>query len=139
MSYHISEACTGCTLCAKSCPVFAITGEQGSLHSINEKRCVDCGVCGRVCMKGAVADNAGKLCSPLKRAEWPKPVINREICSACQICVHDCTAGALRISLPQSRGDIGVFAELADSKRCTGCAICMRHCPIAAITMEVPA
>jgi len=136
MSYHISEACSGCTACAKNCPVFAISGERNAHHSINEKRCVECGVCGRICMKGAITDNAGNVCSPVKRSEWPKPVINSEICSACQICVNDCTPGALRISLPRFRGDIAVYAELFDSKRCVGCGICQQHCPIEAIRME---
>ena len=136
MSYHITEACIGCTACVKSCPVFAISGEKNSLHSINEKRCVACGVCGMICMKSAVTDSAGKTCSPVKRADWPKPKINTKICSACQICVNDCTAGALRISLPQFQGDINVYAELYDSKRCVGCGICRQHCLIEAITME---
>jgi ferredoxin len=136
-SYRISEDCIGCTACAKFCPVFAITGKKGSLHIVNENRCVQCGVCGRVCPKGAIIDGAGNTCTPVNRAEWPKPLINTEICSACSICVNDCTPGALRISLPQFPGDIKVYAELAQPKQCVGCAICKSHCPIKAISMEV--
>ena len=135
MSYNITDECSGCTLCAKNCPVFAISGEKGERHIINEKRCVECGVCGRMCMHNAVVNNSGKLCLPVKRGNWPKPVIDRKICSACQICVSDCTAGALRIASPQFRGDINVFAELFDSKNCVGCGICEQHCPIGAIRM----
>lgn len=136
MSYHINEACSGCTACAKNCPVFAISGERNARHSINEKRCVECGVCGRICMKSAIVDNSGKICSPVKRTEWPKPVINAGACSACRICVNDCTPGALQISQPKFKGDIHVFAELSESKRCVGCGICRQHCPIGAIKME---
>ena len=136
MSHTINEACTGCTACVKNCPVFAISGERNEHHAINEKRCVDCGVCGRICLKSAVIDNNGKICSPIKRPEWPKPLIDREICSACQICVNDCTPGVLRISQPAFRGDIKVYAELFDRKGCTGCGICQRHCPVGAINME---
>ncbi len=135
MSYTISGLCGGCTACAKLCPVFAIEGERGGLHTINEKRCVECGVCGRICSKGAVSDSAGKICSRVKRSEWPVPVINTELCSACGICVNDCTKEALRISLPRFRGDIKVYAELADERRCVGCGICEKHCPLGLITM----
>ena len=137
MPYTISQACTGCTACVKNCPVFAITGEKGERHSIKEKRCVECGVCGRVCQKGAIADADGKICSPQKRSEWPKPRIDTDLCSACQICVTDCTRQALRISLPTFKGDIRVHAELFESSRCTGCGICETSCPLKAITMEV--
>jgi ferredoxin len=137
MAYNITEACTGCGACAKLCPVFAITGEKDTRHIINEKRCVDCGVCGKVCQKSAVIDCTGKTCAPVKRSLWQKPVIKTENCSACSICVNDCTAGALRISMPKFRGDIKVFAELVLPQKCTGCAICESHCPIGVITMEV--
>ncbi|GHV96317.1 hypothetical protein AGMMS50293_26370 [Spirochaetia bacterium] len=134
-SYRITETCIGCTACVKTCPVFAISGERGKVHSINEARCVGCGVCGRVCPKGAVIDGKGKSCAPVKRQQWPKPVVNEALCSACAICVKDCTPGALRISLPRSRGDIQVHAELFVPQNCVGCGICEKHCPLGAIAM----
>ena len=135
MSYNITGACSGCTACARLCPVFAISGERNVRHVINEKRCVECGVCGRICQKNAIADNEGKICVPLKRSQWPKPAINPDDCSACSICVHDCTQGALRITLPKFRGDINVFAELVNPQKCTGCAVCESHCPVGAVRM----
>ncbi len=44
--FHIDETlCTGCMLCAKKCPVSAITGEKGKPYHINEKLCTKCGNC----------------------------------------------------------------------------------------------
>lgn len=135
MPYSITEDCIGCTACAKLCPVFAIQGERGARHKVNTRRCVSCGVCGRACPKGAVLDGGGTACAPVPRPRWRKPVIDETLCSACSMCVAVCTAGALAISLPKHRGDIHVFAELAEPKKCVGCALCEAECPLGAVSM----
>ncbi len=135
MAYHITGDCTGCTLCARTCPVFAIEGERKTRHVINEARCVECGVCGRLCAFGAVQDAAGNTAQRVKRTDWPKPAINTDKCSACGICVDICTPGALGISSPVFQGDIDVFAELADAKKCVACGLCEDNCPLNAIEM----
>ena len=139
MPYGIGEKCTGCTACARNCPVFAITGEKLKRHEINPVRCVECGVCGRVCPSGAVSDPGGKVCSPVKRPLWQKPQIKQELCSACGICVQDCTPRALSISLPKFRGDIRVYAELSAPGKCVACGLCEKYCPQGAVVMAAPA
>lgn len=53
--YTIREKeCTGCTLCARKCPVSCISGERKELHIIDESRCTKCGTCFDVCNFGAV-------------------------------------------------------------------------------------
>ncbi|GAB1475276.1 hypothetical protein MASR2M70_01080 [Bacillota bacterium] len=133
---RITKDCVGCTACAILCPVKAISGTKGELHVIDSRRCVKCGVCGRICLSNAIVDRDGVHLERMQRSHWPKPVINEEICSACGICITLCTPGTLRIEAPKEKGDIQVSAELFDPKKCIGCGICAENCPIGAITMS---
>jgi NADH:ubiquinone oxidoreductase subunit F (NADH-binding)/(2Fe-2S) ferredoxin/NAD-dependent dihydropyrimidine dehydrogenase PreA subunit len=54
ITYSINENCTGCTLCARQCPVNAISGEKKAMHVIDTETCVKCGICYEVCNFNAV-------------------------------------------------------------------------------------
>ena len=49
-----AELCTGCGLCARSCPQEAILGKRKYPHAIIIDRCVGCGACAEACPRQAV-------------------------------------------------------------------------------------
>ncbi|NCA66452.1 MAG: NADH-quinone oxidoreductase subunit NuoF [Clostridia bacterium] len=54
LKYSITDACKGCTKCARQCPVGAITGKVKELHVIDQNKCIKCGVCMDSCSFKAI-------------------------------------------------------------------------------------
>ncbi|MBQ8766751.1 MAG: 4Fe-4S binding protein [Clostridia bacterium] len=55
LKYEINaDMCRGCTLCAKKCPVNAISGTVKKPHIIDMDKCIKCGNCKSVCRFNAV-------------------------------------------------------------------------------------
>ena len=52
--YILPEKCKGCTLCARNCPVNAISGTVKNPHVIDTSKCIKCGACMEKCKFGAI-------------------------------------------------------------------------------------
>jgi len=50
----MDDLCTGCTLCARNCPVDAISGERRQAHLIDPDICIKCGICEQLCPYDAI-------------------------------------------------------------------------------------
>ncbi len=52
ISYLIDpDKCKGCTICAKACPVEAISGAKKEVHVLDQEKCIKCGMCFEKCPK----------------------------------------------------------------------------------------
>ncbi|WP_096895827.1 4Fe-4S binding protein [Candidatus Scalindua japonica] len=136
MPYEITNKCTGCTACAKQCPMRAISGKVKENHHIIASLCIECGVCGMACASSAVKDPSGNVCKKVSLRERPKPVVDQEFCSGCEACVTICPFNCLEINSAIMPFEINGSAALMNPADCVSCGECERICIKNAIVLE---
>jgi [FeFe] hydrogenase (group B1/B3) len=100
--YEVTGACRGClsNRCEDVCKRGAITFDANRVAHINKERCVECGMCAKVCPYSAIS-NFKRPCEvsckvkAISMSETKAAFINNEKCIACGACVYQCPWGAI--------------------------------------------
>ena len=100
--YEVTASCRGCLAhrCEDACKKGAISFDHNHVAHIDKTKCVECGMCAKVCPYSAITNykrpcqNACKV-KAIKITEDNAASIEGEKCTACGACVYQCPFGAI--------------------------------------------
>ncbi|MBO7689467.1 MAG: 4Fe-4S binding protein [Clostridia bacterium] len=130
-----AEKCKGCTMCAKQCPVGAISGEVKQPHEIDQDACIRCGACFDTCKFGAIYQGdevtaSGAADKPAEAAAAP---------AAAAAAAKPAAPAKKAAPKPVEHAPLNRdFPLRIDPNACKGCTMCARNCPEQCITSDGP-
>lgn len=100
--YEVSNSCRGCLAhrCEDVCKKNAIVFDHQHVAHIDKTKCVDCGMCAKVCPYTAIVnrkrpcENACKI-KAISMNENKAAAIDNDKCISCGACVYQCPFGAI--------------------------------------------
>jgi [FeFe] hydrogenase (group B1/B3) len=100
--YEITSACRGCLAhrCEQACRRGAIVFDHKQKASIDKSKCIECGLCAKVCPYTAIinikrpCENSCKV-KAISLNNAKSAWIDNEKCIACGACVYQCPFGAI--------------------------------------------
>lgn len=100
--YEVTDACRGCLAhrCEDVCKRGAITFDHHQKAHIDKSKCVECGMCAKVCPYSAISnfkrpcENACKI-KAITMSKSKAACIDNDKCTSCGACVYQCPFGAI--------------------------------------------
>lgn len=101
--YEVTDSCRGCLAhrCQEVCKKDAITFDSKQKAQINKTKCIDCGLCAKVCPYNAIQNHTRpceNACSTVKAISMDENMaadIDGDKCIACGACIYQCPFGAI--------------------------------------------
>ncbi|QLY39991.1 4Fe-4S binding protein [Hujiaoplasma nucleasis] len=100
--YEVTNGCRGCLAhkCQSVCPKNAISFDSHNRAMIDKEKCIECGLCAKVCPYSAIKNNqrpcvAACKVDAIRMDENKVAVIDHERCISCGACVVQCPFGAM--------------------------------------------
>ena len=125
------SACIGCALCLPPCPVDAIVGANGFMHTVVAEECTGCELCIPACPVDCISLEALSESKPESKGEIPATSpAQQQGCIRCGQCDDACPIDLPAQALLHSvTNHTTTESSLLGIDKCIECGLCDRACP----------